>query len=291
MRCLRKDKLKVMNELTTAPAITRKLATHLDRSAKRVYTLVDLFAGCGGLSLGMENAGFTPVFVNELNPDAMASYLLNRNHSLGGMPFSENNALRANDVQELVGSRISQLCSDLSAIPELRLTFPRGNKSRKSDGSDLDIVAGGPPCQGYSGIGHRRSYAVNKKDLPSNQLYERMAEVIGYLRPRLFLFENVRGILNSTWTRGGNDKIWPDILKRFRSIPGYHVRWKLVHAKDYGVPQNRPRVLMIGIRDDLIRSSTLTDISNHPDDAVACGFLPKPEHASYPNLIDLLRID
>ena len=50
----------------------------------RLYSLVDLFAGCGGLSLGFENAGFTPIFVNELNTDALSTYLINRGHKLGG---------------------------------------------------------------------------------------------------------------------------------------------------------------------------------------------------------------
>ena len=78
-------------------------------------SLVDLFAGCGGLSLGMENAGFTPVFVNELNPDAMATYLANRHHDVGGKPFADQANLHENDGE------VEQMASDVdTALAEFR---------------------------------------------------------------------------------------------------------------------------------------------------------------------------
>lgn len=245
-------------------------------------TLVDLFAGCGGLSLGLENAGFTPVFVSELNEHAMATYLANRHHDLGGKPFAEQENLRCNDANELQGERLERLVSDLQ---ELGLSLPDGTGDK--DGG-LDLLAGGPPCQGYSGMGHRRSYSVDKRDLPSNQLYQRMANVIRRLRPRVFLFENVRGLLNSRWTQEGSDKIWPDVLAEFRSIPGYEVRWSLVLARDYGVPQNRPRVLLVGIRNDILSRTKIANPALDPEDAVACGFLPRGEPSDCPDLEDLL---
>jgi DNA (cytosine-5)-methyltransferase 1 len=67
-------------------------------ATRESLTLVDLFAGCGGLSLGMENAGFTPVFVNELNEHAMATYLVNRHHLVGGKPFADQPHLRCHDA-------------------------------------------------------------------------------------------------------------------------------------------------------------------------------------------------
>ncbi len=154
-------------------------------------------------------------------------------------------------------------------------------------GSNLDVLTGGPPCQGYSGIGIRRSYDVDKADLPSNHLFVTMANVIRRLRPRIFLFENVRGLLNAKWTKGGDRKIFPDVLAEFRSIGGYEVRWSLVTAKDYGVPQNRPRVLLVGIRKDIVAENSMIDLTVDPDDAVRCGFLPQPI-GGYPDLIDLL---
>lgn len=248
-------------------------------------TLVDLFAGCGGLSLGMENAGFEPVFVNELNEHAMATYLANRHHLVGGKPFAQQSQLHSNDAQELQGARLEKMVCDLEAVG---LRFPEVDDPSKGGGSSLDVLAGGPPCQGFSGLGHRRSYAVDKKDLPANQLFVRMAEVIGRLRPKIFLFENVRGLLNSRWERNADRKIWPDVLEKFRSVPGYEVRWSLVRASHYGVPQNRPRVLLVGIRSDILENCELLDPTASNEDAVKCGFLPLGDPSSFPDLVDLL---
>ena len=253
-----------------------------------LYTMIDLFAGCGGLSLGFENASFTPVFVNELNHDAMATYLRNRHHKLGGMAFSDNDALRCHDAQTLQGKRLDALVSDIQNIPEANFVPSETTSPQLGGGSTLDVLTGGPPCQGYSGIGIRRSYAVDRKEIPSNHLFGRMAQIIRRLRPRIFLFENVRGLLNAKWTREGSELIFPDVQAEFRSIPGYEVRWSLVFAKDYGVPQNRPRVLLVGIRKDILAACPSLDPNADPEDAVACRFLPSAESGTFPDLADLL---
>ena len=252
-----------------------------------LYTMVDLFAGCGGLSMGFENARFTPVFVNELNDDALQTYLKNRHHMLGGERFSENTNLRCNDAHELQGSRLDQLLSDLSTTREIDFRFDKAS-AESGGGSSLDVLAGGPPCQGYSGIGIRRSYAVDRSEIPSNRLFYRMAEIIRSVRPRIFLFENVRGLLNAKWTREGGESVWPDVKSTFRAIPGYEVRWSLVHAKDYGVPQNRPRVLLVGIRRDILEACPFIDPNADPEDAIQCGFLPAGQPGTFPHLRELL---
>ncbi len=232
--------------------------------------------------MGLENAGFQTVFVNELNDDARATFLANRHHTLGGKKFAELSELHCSDVGDLTRKRLTQLKSDLTNIDDLDIRF-----GRREQGT-LDLLAGGPPCQGFSGIGIRRSYSVDKKDIPSNQLYRRMADVIRSLRPRIFLFENVRGLLSAKWTRGETDKIFPDVLAEFRRIPGYEVRWSLVHAKDYGVPQNRPRVLLVGIRQDILAASKILTAGADEEDAVACCFLPSPDPNMFPHLDELL---
>ena len=143
-------------------------------------TVVDLFAGCGGLSLGLEFAGFTPVFVNELNKDAMSSYLANRSHQLGGQKFNENPDLHINDIYDLDKRKISQLKSNWDVM---------GINSNPLSGESISLVCGGPPCQGYSGIGHRRNYSVEKAEIPSNSLYKEMARVVEAIQPKIFLFE------------------------------------------------------------------------------------------------------
>jgi len=266
----------------------KETTSKAQKTKPALYTMMDLFAGCGGLSLGFEEAHFTPVFVNELNDDAMATYLQNRHHKLGGLAFAENSDLRCNDAQSLKGKRLDALVSDLSSIPEANF-FPSETTTPKAGGgSTLDVLAGGPPCQGYSGIGIRRSYAVDRKEIPSNHLFGRMAQVIGRLRPRIFLFENVRGLLNAKWTREGGELIFPEVKAEFRKIPGYEVRWSLVYAKDYGVPQNRPRVLLVGIRKDILESCLSLNPKADPEDAVACGFLPPGRTGAFPDLADLL---
>lgn len=203
-------------------------------------TVVDLFAGCGGLSLGLEQAGFETVYVNELHPDAMSTFLLNRPNS--PVQAAANRSL---DIYEITKRR-----GALKSLAE-RLNSQYGH---------IDLVVGGPPCQGFSGIGHRRSFDVTKEEIPTNHLYREMAAVVKAIAPRAFLFENVRGLLTSRWTPDGEKgEIWSDVRKTFEKIEvvvgkekyKYRIGWELVFAKDYGVPQNRPRVIMVGLREDI----------------------------------------
>lgn len=213
------------------------MRNHLsDRKLKSI----DLFAGCGGLSLGLELAGFETVFVNELHPDAMQTFLINR-------PKSEL-SLKSNHVND-----IFSLTKNSKNLADFK------SRIQKEHG-EIDLVCGGPPCQGYSGIGHRRTFKLNKNEIPTNHLYREMAKVVKVIAPKIFLFENVRGLLNSKWTPDGEKgEIWKDVQDSFKKISvrvknknyKYNIGWQLVFAKDYGVPQNRPRVIMIGIRGDL----------------------------------------
>jgi DNA (cytosine-5)-methyltransferase 1 len=238
-------------------------------TAKPSLTCIDLFAGCGGLSLGLEMAGFHPLLFSELNISAAETYMLNR---LG------QNIIPIGDVYSLTDANLRLLKV---------FWAQQGIK-------DIDLVCGGPPCQGYSGIGHRRTFKLDKEEIPSNHLYEEMVRVVRAVEPKAFLFENVRGLLSAKWdAKGSNGEIFRDVLKAFRSLDRYHIRWQLVHAKDYGVPQNRPRVLMVGIRHDVLftahPSSPFSDPPLHFDvpTAVRDGFLPQPIGGA-PTLPELL---
>ena len=149
---------------------------------------IDLFAGCGGLSLGLEQAGFNPVYVNELNNDALNTYLINRSE----YKYLNSKEFHSNDIKELSGSK--KKLEELSKNLKSKFNIKKG---------DLSLVVGGPPCQGYSGIGHRRSYKVDKEKIPSNYLYKEMYKVIEYFDPKAFIFENVRGLLSARWTKNG----------------------------------------------------------------------------------------
>ena len=107
--------------------------------------LIDLFAGCGGLSLGLEQAGFTPVYVNELNNDALNTYLVNREEC----PLLKDKRFYSHDIFELTSNK--------SELDNLSRNLLKEYGLKKGD---VSLVVGGPPCQGYSGIGHRRNYFV-----------------------------------------------------------------------------------------------------------------------------------
>lgn len=239
----------------------------------------DLFAGCGGLTTGLEMAGFDSAMVCEVDDDARNSYLLNRKSKIGDQLFADVGELHFADVNQLNGKVLDGLKERLIAL-ERSLDFSR-------DDSSLDLICGGPPCQGFSGIGIRRSYAVDKEHIPSNHLYGKMADIIEQIRPKIFMFENVKGILTGRWNPSeAKGQIWRDVKSRFQRIPGYTIKWSLVLAKDYGVPQNRPRVLLVGIRNDLAKKAGL-DLIAKEEDAVKTGFLPQPVGIA-PDPIDLL---
>lgn len=232
---------------------------------------IDLFAGCGGLSLGLEMAGFFPLFVNELNSDAMQTYLANRErlNPLLSTKFHEY------DIKTMVltPGYVDDLLDGVKS--EYGIDGRRG---------EIDLLVGGPPCQGFSGIGHRRSYAVDKQQLPSNHLYEDMANLVSRLRPRMFLFENVRGLLVSKWTANGDSgEIWNDVQATFKAIPGYRVDHALLRSKDYGVPQNRPRVIMVGVREDWP-----LPVAQSPAEGLVAGGLVPEASGTAPDLQDLL---
>lgn len=226
--------------------------------------IIDLFAGCGGLSLGLEQAGFVPVYVNELNNDALKTYLINR----AKIKHLSDKCFHSNDIYELTnGNKLQELQKNLKIKFNLNI-------------GDISLIVGGPPCQGFSGIGHRRNYSVDKNKLPSNFLYKEMVKVIKFFQPKAFIFENVRGLLTSKWTANGSKgEIFEDVLKQFQTLKNYYQDWKLVQSKDYGVPQNRPRVILVGIRNDL-KFKPNKDLN-------ASGLLPKIEK-NYPNPEELL---
>lgn len=248
-------------------------------------SVVDLFAGCGGFGLGLELAGFTPIFVNELNSDARGTYIANRKsrHEHFARELDESNWLN-----KFSTSDARKMVEEVGYLDRLQDIF-------KSEfgilHGEIDLVVGGPPCQGFSGIGHRRSYAVDKKSLPSNHLYKDMARIISHLRPRAFVFENVRGLLTGRWTEDGSrGEIWRDIKNAFADIGEYVLAAELVYAKNYGVAQNRPRIILVGIRHDVIgrAATTKAEIEHIDGTGIYSGFLPKGSSKKAPNVADVL---
>ena len=174
---------------------------------KRHY-FVDLFAGCGGMSLGLEKAGFTPLLFSELNESAAESYKLNR--------VDEYDFVKLRDMAKTSltshGRKKKPVVFEVGDVKELTnpvlMTLA---KEWKKSGTGVDLVCGGPPCQGYSKIGHKRThkkYNKQKKLVPLNHLYKKMVSVIKGLQPKVFLFENVAGILSAKWSQDDDEFIF-----------------------------------------------------------------------------------
>ena len=209
------------------------------------------------------------MYVNELNKDALETYLINRDKHFPHL----RNKFFSQDIKGIIKDKKFFL----NLLNKLEKEFGRNFKK-----DTVDLVTGGPPCQGFSGIGIRRSYSVDKEQLPSNHLFQDMAFFIHKIQPKMFLFENVEGLIRSRWTKAGTKgEIFKDVLDTFKKLKGYEVKSKLVYAKDYGVPQNRPRILIIGIKKALLKNK------NTFSDALEGGFLPQPTN-DYPNIDEVL---
>lgn len=180
--------------------------------SNRKFTCIDLFAGAGGLSLAAKNVRLSVVAAVEKNGHACASYRYN-------IIKKGKTKLYEKDILEL------------SPIDLLHKHFAEGNC--------CDIVLGGPPCQGFS------VHRINDSGVgdPRNALILRYFEYVKTLRPKVFLMENVPGIL---WQR---HKEFLDAFYEEGKAAGYDVRQPVVlDARDYGVPQRRKRVFILGVR-------------------------------------------
>lgn len=184
------------------------------------YKFVDLFAGCGGLSLGLQQAGFTPWFVNEIVEQFCNTYKYN--HELS-------------DDHYFVGD-IADLNQHLDEYKNLL--------------SDITLVCGGPPCQGFSMANRQRIL-----DDPRNSLYKQYLIFLQNVRPKFFIMENVRGMMNKI----------EEIKENFKEYLGeeYQFDYALVKAQDYGVPQNRERFIMIGNRVNISPKLIFEEIYKH----------------------------
>ena len=196
-----------MVRLPSDPKGSRMLA-----NGNRRPIVVDLFAGAGGLSLGFEQAGFDIAVAVEFDPVHSATHEYN-------FPCS---AVICADVRQLSGDGIRS-AAGLGDV-------------------EIDVLVGGPPCQGFSLIGHR------VLDDPRNDLVFHFLRLVDELQPRAFVMENVAGMATGQHTR-----LLEELIERFKTI-GYSLRlpYQILNAADYGIPQNRRRLFLLGARSDII---------------------------------------
>jgi DNA (cytosine-5)-methyltransferase 1 len=169
--------------------------------------VISFFTGAGGLDLGFDRAGYDVVYATDI--DEMCCKTLTANL---GSALSEHTIVEQADIRKI----------DPYKLPP-----------------NIDLVIGGPPCQSFSASGRRAGGAAGRLDARGT-LFEAYCRIIDVVKPKAFLFENVRGILG---TNKGED--WKVIVESFRKI-GYTVDYRILDALDYGAPQQRERMIMVG---------------------------------------------
>jgi DNA (cytosine-5)-methyltransferase 1 len=194
------------------------------------FTYIDLFAGCGGLSLGLHKAGWKGLFAIEKSPDAFKTLshnlIENRKHFdwPNWLPQKPHNI---NTILETQKEQLEKLCKK------------------------VDLVTGGPPCQGFSTAGKR-----NEED-KRNSLIKSYIKFIKIVQPKLLFFENVKGFtmeFDKNKSRGKKYSIYViDELEK----AGYNVHGEMLDFSEYGIPQKRCRFILVGVRTDIVKKNKI----------------------------------
>ena len=177
-------------------------------------TVIDLFCGAGGLSCGFRQAGFAVLAGLDNWEEALVTYRRN---------FPDTKTINA-DLEKITPKEIDAIL--------------------EKNAGKFDVIIGGPPCQGFSVSGKR---LIND---PRNKLYKAFVSLVAHYKPKLFVMENVPGVM-----RLFNGKVKEQIITDF-SAAGYTVETKLLSAEHYGIPQQRKRVFFVGINPDKIKKTT-----------------------------------
>lgn len=238
---------------------------------------IELFAGCGGLSLGLESIeNSNMVMANELSPMPSQTFAYNffkedyeqtetqpkrtkwlsSNFTIDQMPLrlredprtypelnTKDSICDISDIDSLKGNLVVANIIHLNQFLNDSPNLVKKLSNSFGDG-ELDFVSGGPPCQSFSMAGMR------KKDCDKNSLPWEFASFVAKVRPKFTILENVTGILRAFQEEGEKYYAWIEVSKAFSQI-GYIPLCLHVNAKYAGIPQNRPRFIMIGVRDDI----------------------------------------
>ena len=172
--------------------------------------VVDLFCGAGGMSCGFTKAGYEIAFANDIEPVCINTFKINH-------PEVDSENVLLGDLEDIKKEILNNVTTD------------------------IDVVIGGPPCQGFSSANQQR--IIND---PRNRLYKSFIDVVGDLKPKFFVMENVRGML----------KVADQVVEDFKSLSdsknvSYDVSYKILNSYDFSVAQSRERLIYIGVRSDL----------------------------------------
>lgn len=207
-------------------------------------TYIDVFAGCGGLSLGLERAGFSLELAIEKSDMAAETFYHNFIKGISDQAEWEKFSALTTSVQDQAKTRL--------VVKELRAVLDCKNLLKELRDKDIDLLAGGPPCQGFSLAGRR-----NPNDT-RNQLPWQFLEFVEAIRPKAVLIENVAG-MRQNFVKHEEDAPFEQLrIALSETGAGYVVQPVLLNAMHFGVPQHRPRVMLIGIRKDIARPLGIT---------------------------------
>lgn len=195
------------------------------------YTVADLFSGCGGLSLGLKSTGAETSIAVELSPMAAETFWWNFIKRSGDSDFESY--VRMSLIEQAKAGLVVAGISEVNRMVREILA-----------GRNIDVVAGGPPCQGFSLAGRR-----NREDARNSLPWE-FLDFVSEAEPKIVVMENVAGMASRF--QGEEDSVFNQLAIALKETPpGYVVQKVLANAKHYGAPQNRPRLLLVGLRSDL----------------------------------------
>ncbi len=213
----------------------------LKNTPKKKFTYIDLFAGCGGLSIGLEKAGFELELAVEKSEMACETFYHNLIKPLKDKDEWKkycNLSLKDQVSQKLAVKTLREVLDDKSVINDLKK-------------KEVDLIVGGPPCQGFSMAGRR-----NPKDA-RNQLPWQFMEFIELVKPKAVIMENVVGITRN-FTKHDTETPFRQLYLQLQKIgSGYEVQPVELNTMHFGIPQHRPRVMLLGIRKDIAKKLKL----------------------------------
>lgn len=212
------------------------------------YKYIDLFSGAGGLSEGFTNAGFSPIVHVEIDEAACNTlktrmarhWLKNNNRYYIYEEYIKGNITRKEFWNSIPDEIISSVINKGIGEENNPIIFEKIDNIIKD--SKVDLIIGGPPCQAYSLAGRSRDKNGMKND-QRNYLYIYYAEFLDRYKPKYFVFENVTGLLSA---KDGNGVLYFDKMKLLFNSIGYEIKYEILDASQYGIPQKRKRIILVG---------------------------------------------
>ena len=197
-------------------------------------TYIDLFAGCGGLSLGLNQSGWRGLFAIEKSPFAFATLKYNLIDNLNHFDWPDWLEKTLHDIDEVL---------------------KRKTKELKKLRGKVDLVAGGPPCQGFSSAGRR------EESDHRNELIRSYITFIRLVQPKIIFFENVKGFTQRFKKNRSKGIKYSEYVQKAlgrsgKDFKGYEVYGELIDFSEFGIPQKRTRFILVGIRKDIFEKST-----------------------------------